>query len=58
MEWLAKTLYPDRFTDINVVNETKDFYRTFYHYNLTDEEANTFLNPHPQKNLEVSHESN
>jgi len=46
IEWLAKTLYPNRFTDINMVNETKDFYRTFYHYNLTDEEANAFLNPH------------
>ena len=49
IEWLARTLYADRFTDINMVNETRDFYRTFYHYKLTDEEANTFLNPHPQK---------
>lgn len=47
IEWLAKTLYPDQFSDIGMVNETKDFYKTFYHYNLTDEEANAFLNPHP-----------
>ncbi len=47
IEWLATTLYPDQFSDINMVNETRDFYRTFYDYNLTDEEANAFLNPQP-----------
>ena len=45
IEWLAKTLYPDQFANLNMVNETRDFYQTFYHYNLTDTQINAILNP-------------
>ncbi|MDD2212545.1 MAG: ABC transporter substrate-binding protein [Clostridia bacterium] len=45
--WLAKTLYPDTFKDIDIVKETKDFYQKFYSYTLTDQEINDFLNPKP-----------
>lgn len=37
--WMAKTLYPDRFEDIDLVQEAKDFYKTFYDYDLSDEYA-------------------
>ncbi len=43
--WLAKTLYPDTFSDVDLNKETKDFYKTFYHYDVTDDEINGFLNP-------------
>lgn len=41
--WTAKTLYPDRFTDVDMVAETKDFYKEFFDYNLTDEIAKKVL---------------
>lgn len=43
--WLAKTLYPTEFADLDIEGETKDFYRQFYQYELTDEEVQSFLNP-------------
>jgi iron complex transport system substrate-binding protein len=33
--WLAETLYPDRF-DIDLEEETKSFYREFFHYELPE----------------------
>jgi iron complex transport system substrate-binding protein len=41
--YLAKTFHPDKFTDIDMVQETKDFYSKFYGYELTDEQANKIL---------------
>lgn len=47
--WLAKTLYPEKFMDINMRAETQEFYRTFYHYTLSDAEYEAFLNtPSPK----------
>jgi len=46
--WLAKTLYPEHFSDIDMRAETQEFYRTFYHYALTDTEYDAFLNTPPQ----------
>ncbi|AKB47991.1 Iron(III) ABC transporter, solute-binding protein [Methanosarcina sp. Kolksee] len=43
MEYFAKTLHPDLFEDLNMTNEVKDYYSRFYHYNLTDDEANRIL---------------
>ncbi len=43
MEYFAKTLHPDLFEDLNMTNEVKNYYSTFYHYNLTDDEANRIL---------------
>ena len=37
--YVASILHPELFTDLNMVEETKYFYKTFYNYNLTDEEA-------------------
>jgi iron complex transport system substrate-binding protein len=41
--WLAKTLYPEQFFDIDMRAETQEFYRAFYHYALTDTEYEAFL---------------
>lgn len=43
MEYFAKTLHPDLFEDLNMTSEVKDYYSRFYHYNLTDDEANRIL---------------
>ncbi len=42
--WTAKVLYPDKFSDLDVKNMTREFYANFYHYNLTDSELNDILN--------------
>ncbi|WP_104373281.1 ABC transporter substrate-binding protein [Desulfocucumis palustris] len=43
--WLARTLYPDTFANINLARETGEFFKTFYHYSLTDQEFKAFFNP-------------
>ncbi|PAV13520.1 iron ABC transporter substrate-binding protein [Methanosarcina spelaei] len=43
MEYFAKNLHPELFEDLNMTNEVKDYYSKFYHYNLTDDEANRIL---------------
>lgn len=37
--WLGTILHPDLFEDINMKEKTKEFYKNFYHYDLTDEET-------------------
>jgi iron complex transport system substrate-binding protein len=41
--YLANTFHPDKFADINMVKEVKDFYSQFYGYQLTDEQTNKIL---------------
>lgn len=41
--WTAKILYPDKFTDMDIIALTKEFYSKFYHYDLTDSEANNLI---------------
>ena len=45
--WLAQKLYPDRFADLDLADETKMFFREFYDYDLTDEEVESILHPIP-----------
>ena len=40
---IAKTLYPDKFTDVDMRAELKAFYSEFFHYDLTDDEADRIL---------------
>jgi len=42
--WLANVLQPELFTDINIEEEIKYYYREFYSYDLSDEEARKVLN--------------
>ena len=41
--WLAKMAYPERFADINLMQEVKKFYRETMSFNLTDEQAGSIL---------------
>jgi len=41
--WLAKTLYPETFSDIDMVKETKEFFKEFYNVSLSDEEIDVIL---------------
>lgn len=40
---IAKTLYPDKFADVDMKAELKSFYSEFFHYDLTDEQADKIL---------------
>jgi iron complex transport system substrate-binding protein len=42
VSWLATVLYPDR-TKIDLKQETRDFYRLFYHVSLTDDQVASLL---------------
>ncbi|MCK9278767.1 MAG: ABC transporter substrate-binding protein [Methanoculleus sp.] len=43
--WLAQKLYPDRFADVDLADETKKFFHEFYDYDLTDQEVESILHP-------------
>lgn len=42
--WLAKTAYPERFADVDLVGEVKNFYRETMHFDLNDAQARAVLN--------------
>ena len=42
--WVAKILYPDKFKNLDLVSEVKEFYSDFYNYQLSDNDANNILN--------------
>lgn len=41
--WAAKTFHPEQFSDVNLVNETREFYKTYYGYDLSEDEANRII---------------
>ena len=43
--WSAKTNHPELFEDINLEEEMKEYYRTFYNVELTDEDIEIIFNP-------------
>ncbi len=43
--WLAKAAYPSYFEDIDIVSETKAYYRTVFGIELTDEQADSIFDP-------------
>jgi len=45
--WIAKTLHPNKFKDLNMAKEVKYFYSKFYCYDLTEDEVNRILNSLP-----------
>ena len=42
--WAAKFFNPDKFEDVDMVAETQDFYKTFYNFDLSAEDAQRILN--------------
>lgn len=43
--WIAKTVYPDRFKDVNIMQETKTYYKKVFNIQLTNKQANQIFNP-------------
>lgn len=43
LQWMAKLINPDKFTNIDMVKETRYFFKTFMNYDLSEEEANKML---------------
>lgn len=43
MLYLAKELYPERFRDLDLRREIRDYYRRFYRYPLSDQELDLML---------------
>jgi iron complex transport system substrate-binding protein len=41
--WTAKVIYPDKYSDINLKEEVKNFYKEFYKYDLSDSEVENLL---------------
>jgi iron complex transport system substrate-binding protein len=47
LEYMAKTFHPDKFPDLDMKKEVKDYYTQFYTYSLSDEEADRILRHMP-----------
>lgn len=43
MYWLGKLVYPDLYKNIDLEKETKNFYQTFFNYDLSDEDVSMIL---------------
>lgn len=43
--WLAKSVYPTLFSDIDIIKETKDYYKKIFNVELTDAQAERIFNP-------------
>ena len=41
--WLAKTAYPEKFTNVSIGDTVHDFYKEFFDYNLTQDELSGIL---------------
>lgn len=42
--WAAQKLNPDKFADLDMLKKTKEFYKTFYGFELTDNQAKRIVN--------------
>ncbi|MDD4753057.1 MAG: ABC transporter substrate-binding protein [Desulfitobacteriaceae bacterium] len=49
IQWAAKLLNPDKFPDIDIAKETKTFYKTYFNYDLTDDDVQRILTGLPPK---------
>ena len=52
--WMAKTVYPELFADIDIVEETKDYYQKLFGITLTDRQANLIFNPLESAGIKLS----
>ena len=50
--YLAKTFHPDKFSDLDMKKEVKEFYSRFYHYALTDDDADRILKHLPPEGFD------
>ncbi len=49
LQWASKLMAPQLFQDVDMVQQTKDFYRRFFHYELSDGDARLILAAKPPK---------
>ncbi|MDR1723978.1 MAG: ABC transporter substrate-binding protein [Tannerella sp.] len=49
LQWAAKIFYPEKFKEIDITSETVDFYKTFFDYPLSNEEAEMIIKGIPPK---------
>ena len=42
---MAKTAYPEKFEDIDVISEAKTYYKDVFGIDLTDEQAQSIFEP-------------
>ena len=45
LEWLAQLAYPEIFSDIDLVKDVRDYYKTLYDVDLTDEQIDAMYHP-------------
>ncbi|MBR6459913.1 MAG: ABC transporter substrate-binding protein [Actinomycetaceae bacterium] len=43
--WMAKTAYPEKFEDMDVIKEAKDYYKEVFGIDLTDDQAKSIFEP-------------
>lgn len=43
--WMAKTAYPEKFEDVDVIKTTKDYYKEVFGIDLTDDQAKSIFEP-------------
>lgn len=41
--WLAKLLYPEEFADLDIYGQTKEFYKDFYNYDISEDIMQSIL---------------
>lgn len=45
LKWMAKTIYPSLFEDIDIIQETVDYYKEIFNVDLTADEARSIFEP-------------
>lgn len=45
LQWIAKTVYPELFADVDMEQVTKDYFSTYFSIELTDEQVDKIFNP-------------
>ena len=46
--WFAKNTYPELFEDIDMIQETKDYYKEVFGVELTDDQASAIFEPNAE----------
>lgn len=47
--WMAQTLYPEKLANLDINGQTKEFYKTFFNYDLSDDELSRIMNAEDPK---------
>ena len=50
MKWIATKIQPELFADLDLEAEIVDFYKSFYNYDLSEEQLNEIFRVEANKN--------